>query len=552
MATTLERPQAETPHRPVPPETYGIDPEIYRRRWWTLTVLCTSLLIVIVGNSSLNITLPTLIRELGASTSQLQWMVDAYSLVFAGLLLTAGALGDRFGRKGALQIGLFGFLAACLGASQANSASMIIFYRAMMGVSAAFIMPSTLSILTNVFPPHERTKAIATWAGIAGGGAAIGPVSSGLLLHHFWWGSVFLVNVPIIAGALVAGHFLVPKSKNPDDAPLDAVGALLSIAGIVALVYAIIEAPDRGWGSAETIATLFLAFAFIGVFLTWERQTKDPMLNLSYFKDRRFSIGSAGMVLVFFAMFGLFFLITQYFQLVLGYDALGAGLRQAPMALALMLVAPNTARLAHRFGAHRVVAGGLTLVTASMLLLALLSVDSTYLQVLGAMLVGGVGMALTMSPLTASIMSAVPLHRAGTGSAINDTTRELGGSLGVAVLGSVVSSRYVSQLHPFTAGLPAAARTAAERSLGGALQVAQQLPEAARGAFIRAAQVAFVDALHIAVLVAAASAATGAVLVYRKLPHEGGHSAMPAASSELGPPDVATELGVPSSPQVTA
>jgi EmrB/QacA subfamily drug resistance transporter len=543
MATTVERP-AGAPPSAVPPESYGIDPEIYRKRWWTLAVLCTSLLIVIVGNSSLNITLPTLIRELGASTSQLQWMVDAYSLVFAGLLLTAGALGDRFGRKGALQIGLFGFLAACLGASQAGSATAIIFYRAMMGVSAAFIMPSTLSILTNVFPPHERTKAIATWAGIAGGGAAIGPVSSGLLLHHYWWGSVFLVNVPIIAGALILGHFLVPKSKNPDNAPLDVVGALLSIAGMVSLVYAIIEAPDRGWGSPETIATLTLAFAFIGVFLSWERQTKDPMLNLDYFRDPRFSVGSAGITLVFFAMFGLFFLITQYFQLVLGYDALGAGLRQAPMALTLMLVAPNTARLSARFGAHRVVSTGLSLVTLSMLLLALLTVDSSYPQVLGCMLIGGVGMALTMSPLTASIMSAVPMTRAGTASAVNDTTRELGGSLGVAVLGSVLSSRYVSGIHPLTSKLPAAARKAAEQSLGGALEVAKQLPGEAGKTFARAAQVAFVDGLHIAVLVAAAVAASGAVIVFRKLPHAGGHSEAPSHAGALGSPDVAAELGV--------
>lgn len=531
-------------------DTYGIDPDIYRKRWWTLAVLCTSLLIVIVGNSSLNITLPTLIRELGASTSQLQWMVDAYSLVFAGMLLSAGALGDRFGRKGALQLGLLGFLTACLGASQADSASWVIFYRALMGLSAAFIMPSTLSILTNVFPPHERTKAIATWAGIAGGGAAIGPVSSGLILDHFWWGAVFLVNVPIITGALIAGHFLVPKSKNPDDAPLDVVGALLSIAGMVTLVYAIIEAPEKGWGSAETIATLLLAFAFIGAFLTWERRAKDPMLNLSYFQDPRFSVGSAGMTLVFFAMFGLFFLITQYFQLVLGYDALGAGLRQAPMALALMVVAPNTARLSARFGANKVVATGLVFVTTSMLLLGLVSVDTLYLEVLGAMLIGGVGMALTMSPLTASIMSAVPLHRAGSGSAINDTTRELGGSLGVAVLGSVVSSRYVAELHSATGSLPEQARKVAEESLGGAIQVAHQLPERAQAAFIRAAQVAFVDAFHVAVYIAAAVAAFGAFVVYRKLPAAGGHTA--AVPSELGPPEVAQELGVPATPPATA
>jgi EmrB/QacA subfamily drug resistance transporter len=529
--------------------TFGIDPEVYRRRWWTLTVLCTSLLIVIVGNSSLNITLPTLIRELDASTSQLQWMVDAYSLVFAGLLLTAGALGDRFGRKGALQLGLIGFLCACLGASQSQSATAVVAYRGLMGVSAAFIMPSTLSILTNVFPPHERPKAIATWAGIAGGGAAIGPISSGVLLHHFWWGSVFLVNVPIIALALLAGHYLVPRSRNPDEARVDVAGALFSTAGIVAVVYALIEAPERGWGSAETIATLALAGVLIALFLTWERETEAPMLDLAYFKDARFSVASSAMVLVFFAMFGLFFLITQYFQLVLGYDALGAGLRQAPMALVLMTVAPNSARLSASYGVHRVVASGLVLVAASMYLMTTLQVDTPYLEVLAFMVVGGVGMALTMSPLTASIMAAVPVTRAGSGSAINDTTRELGGSLGVAVLGSVVSSRYVSQLHDVSAGLPATARAVAEKSLGGALGVARQLPATAGRVLGRTAQEAFVSGLRVGTLVAGTVAAIGAVIVFRKLPHEGGHAAAPSA---LGPPEVAVELGIPTDPPAAA
>jgi EmrB/QacA subfamily drug resistance transporter len=529
------------PHTPDAPETYGIDPEIYRKRWWTLAVLCISLLIVIVGNSSLNIAIPTLIRDLGASTSQLQWMVDAYSLVFAGLLLTAGALGDRFGRKGALQLGLLGFMTACFGASQADSASWLIGYRAMMGVSAAFIMPSTLSILANVFPPHERTKAIATWAGIAGGGAAIGPISSGFLLHHFWFGSIFLVNVPIISGALLAGHFLIPKSKDPNKARLDVVGALLSTVGVVSLVYSIIQAPEKGWASVDTIGTLALAAVLITAFLLWERRTTDPMLDLSYFKDPRFSVASGGMVLVFFAMFGLFFLITQYFQLVLGYDALGAGLRQAPMALVLMTVAPNTARLSAKFGAHRVVAGGLALVATSMALLSLVTVDSSYLEVLAFMVVGGAGMALTMSPLTASIMASVPMHKAGSGSAINDTTRELGGSLGVAVLGSIVSSRYLHGIHDAIAALPVAARKAAEESLGGAIGVAHRLPGGAGRSLARTAQVAYVDGMHLAVLVAAAVAAFASVIVYRKLPHAGGHSAKPSA---LGPPEVAADLGV--------
>src|SRR6478672_1066808 len=233
----------------------AIAPEIYARRWWILTVLCTSLMIVIIGNTALNVALPTLSRDLGASTSQLQWMVDAYSLVFAGFLFTGGSLGDRFGRKGALQVGLLIFMFGSLFAALGNASWAVIAGRSIMGFGAAFVMPATLSILTNVFPPHERARAIAIWAGIAAAGAAIGPVASGFLLRHFSWGSVFYLNVPIVIAALVAGRFILPTSRDPEESKLDPPGALLSILGLGALVYAIIEAPDHGWASAETLLT---------------------------------------------------------------------------------------------------------------------------------------------------------------------------------------------------------------------------------------------------------------------------------------------------------
>src|SRR5687768_14244704 len=252
---------------------HGIDPKVYARRWWTLAVLCTSLMVVIVGNTALNIALPTLGRALDASITSQQWMVDAYALVFAGLLFTAGAIGDRFGRKGALQIGLLVFLAGSVFAALNDSASAVILGRAIMGVGAAFVMPSTLSIISNVFPPHERTRAIAIWAGIAGGGAALGPVMSGFLLEHFWWGSVFLVNVPIIAFALIAGRIVVPTSRDPEEQRLDVVGALLSIAGIGSLVYAIIEAPNHGWASPQSLVWFALAIVLLVAFVTWERRT---------------------------------------------------------------------------------------------------------------------------------------------------------------------------------------------------------------------------------------------------------------------------------------
>ena len=341
----------------------AIDPLVFERRWKILAVLCTSLMVVIVGNTALNVALPTLARELRASTPAQQWMVDSYGLVFAGLLLTAGTIGDRYGRKGALQIGLLVFLAGSLSAAFMDSAGGVIAGRAVMGFGAAFVMPATLSILTNVFPPHERGKAIAIWAGISGGGAAIGPVASGFLLTHFSWGSVFLVNVPIIVVALVAGKVLLPTSRDPEPGALDPIGAVLSIAALGALVYAIIEAPHRGWASNTSLAWFAAAILLIAAFLMWELRNSAPMLDLRYFLDPRFGVAAGVITLVFFAMLGFFFLLTQYFQLVLGYGTLEAGVKQLPFAAVMMLLAPNSPRLAAKFGTNRVVAFGLVCVT---------------------------------------------------------------------------------------------------------------------------------------------------------------------------------------------
>jgi EmrB/QacA subfamily drug resistance transporter len=507
------------------------------RRWWILVVLCTSLIIVIVGNTALNIALPTLARQLGASARQLQWMVDAYGLIFAGLLFTAGALGDRFGRKGALQAGLLVFLAGSLVATFASGANMVIAGRAIMGVGGAFVMPSTLSILSNVFPAHERTKAIAVWAGISGGGAAIGPVASGFLLAHFWWGSVFLVNVPIILTALIAGQILLPTSRDSEQARLDVVGALLSIATMVTLVYAIIEAPASGWGSATTLLRFALAIVFGIVFIWWERRAPKPMLDLALFRDRRFSVASSGMSLVYFAMFGVFFLMTQYFQLVLGYSTLTAGISQFPFALVMMAVAPQTPRLAARHGAGTVVATGLGLVALGLTFIALLSRSTShYWQLLPIFLVLPAGMALTMSPLTAQIMSAVPLGRAGVGSAMNDTTRELGGALGVAVLGSLVASRFTSHLAPALAGLPADVRRVSTGGLASALGAARGLGGESGAALAHAAKQSYMSGFHTAAIAGAGAALVASVCVYRLLPRPGS-MLVPTSSTPASPAD---------------
>ncbi len=492
---------------------------LHDKRWWTLAVLCLSLLIVFVGNSSLNVTLPTLSRELGATESQLQWVVAAYSLVFAGLLFSTGALGDRYGRKGTLQIGLILFLVGAGFASLSTVMWQLIACRAVMGAAAAMIMPSTLSILINVFPPHERTKAIAIWASITGAAGGFGPLISGWLLGHFWYGSVFLVNVPIIIVALVAGHFLVPKSRDPQEARLDPLGAVLSIIGIVALVYGLIEAPDKGWLSAPTLIAFFIAVTVLTAFVFWELHTSEPMLEIRFFRNPAFSTGTTGMILLFVALYGVMFLITQYFQLVLGNSPLVAAARLLPMAMILLAVSLTTPRLTSQFGAHRVVAAGMLSLATGMILLSQLTTTTPYWYIVVCFVPFSSGMALAMSPMTASIMSAVPARRAGMGSAMNDATRELGAALGVAVLGSIAASRYGAQIAPALSGLSPTDQSTATSSIAGALNVASTLGASAGDALTSAAQSAFLSGVHFAVLIGASLAVISAGIVFRYLPH---------------------------------
>ncbi len=493
------------------------------RRWWTLAVLCLSIIIVFVGNSSLNVAIPVLSRELHATTSQLQWVVAVYSLVFAGLLFSTGALGDRYGRKGALQLGLLLYLIGAGAATLSTSMWQLIACRAVMGAAGALIMPSTLSILINVFPPEERTKAIAVWASFMGAAGAIGPPISGLLLVHFWYGSIFFINVPIIAVALISGQFLLPRSRDPQQAPLDPLGAVLSIIGVVTLVYGLIEAPDKGWASGPTLGAFAIAAVILAVFVWWESRVEEPMLDIRYFRNPAFSTASGGMILVFLGMFGVMFLLTQYFQLVLGFSALGAAVRLLPMPPIMLLVSPQTPRLTARFGVPRVVAGGMTLVALGFALFARIGIHSPYLYVLLSLIPFISGMALTMSPMTTAIMSAVPPRRAGAGSAMNDATRELGAALGVAVLGSLAASRYASALRGVTASLPPAERHLAGSSLTGALQVASRLPARSAALVSHGARVAFVDGIHVACIAGVALALLAVGLVLRFLPSEVRH-----------------------------
>jgi EmrB/QacA subfamily drug resistance transporter len=493
------------------------------RRWWTLAVLCLSLILVFAGNATLNVAIPTLSRDLQATTSQLQWVVSIYSLVFAGALFTTGALGDRFGRKGALQVGLLMYLAGALLATVSTDMSQLIACRALMGLAAAFIMPSTLSILINVFPPHERPRAIAIWGACIGAAPPLGPVISGVLLAHFWYGSAFLVNVPIVVVALVGGWFLVPTSRDPEQAAFDPLGAVTSVVGIVALVYALIEAPDRGWTNGVTVGSFAVAAAGLAAFVAWELRARQPMLDMRYFKNKAFSTGTAGMILVFLGMYGTMFLVIQYLQLVLGYSALSTAVRILPMAPIMMIVAPLTPRLTARIGTNRTVASGMVLTAAGFALLAGLTAHSSYLYVLACFIPLISGIALTMAPMTSAIMSAVPARRAGAGSAMNDATRELGAALGIAVLGSIAASRYTASLDDVAGLLPAASRSSARSSLAGALEAASKLPAAARNLVTTAAQNAFIDGIRLAAVVGVVLALVAAVVVRRNLPAHVAH-----------------------------
>jgi EmrB/QacA subfamily drug resistance transporter len=481
----------------------------YDRRWWTLGVLCLSLVMIVVANASLNVALPTLVKDLHAGSSSLQWIVDAYSLVFAGLLLTAGSLGDRYGRRLALNGGLLIFGGASGLAAFANSSSQLIAARAVMGVGAALVMPATLSVLAHVFPPAERRQAIAIWAGFAGVGAALGGVTSGWLLQHFWWGSIFLTNVVVVAIALIAGAFLIPSANEDHEPSLDLVGALLSIGGLGSLVYAIIEAPGRGWLSMPTLAAFLIAAAILFAFARWELHIPEPMLDLRFFRNPQFAAAASSITLVFFVMFGMIFVLTQYLQLVLGYSPLGAGVRMLPWAVVYMLSTRRSARFVERFGQRMVVSWGLVVVAAGLALLAPSGLHANYPLLALSLVVSAAGMGMVTAPSTGAIIVSLPLNKAGVGSAVNDTTRELGGALGVAVMGSLLASLYRGDL-------PASAH-AATTSLGAGIDAAATLPGPAGAALALAARVAYVHAFDITMLVAVGVALLAAALISRVL-----------------------------------
>ena len=493
----------------------------YKRRWLILLVLNVSLLVIVVDNSILNVAIPSIVNQLGASTSELQWIVDSYTLVFAGLLLTAGSLGDRFGRLPALQFGLAVFGIGSLLAALSDSSGQLIATRAFMGIGGAFIMPATLSIIANVFPAPERGKAIGVWAATAGVAIALGPLIGGFLLEHFYWGSVFLVNLPIVAIGILAGVFLIPDSKDPAAPKLDPVGAIASIVGLSLLLYAVIEAPTKGWTASSTVLAFTGGAVVAAFFFWWELHTDKPMLDLRFFKNPRFSAGSGAISAVFFAMFGSIFVLTQYFQFVLGYSALQTGVRLLAWAIPTMIVAPLSAKVVQHIGTKLTVAGGLSLVSIGLLLFTGVNEHSAYFPgIMLRMILMSTGMALTMAPATDSIMGSLPLAKAGVGSAVNDTTRQVGGAVGVAVVGSVFTSVYASHLADSMRGapIPPPALDTAQEGIGNAFGVALTVGGQTGADLVAAAKTAFVDAFHVGLYVGAGVALIGAIAVLIWMP----------------------------------
>jgi EmrB/QacA subfamily drug resistance transporter len=492
-------------------------------------VLVVSLLVVVLDNTVLNVALKVLSdpqHGLGATQGQLEWAINSYTLVFAGMLFTFGVLGDRLGRKKILIGGLVLFALTSLVSAYAHNPGQLIAARAVMGMAGAAIMATTLPIITNVFDPRERAKAIGTWAGAVGIGVALGPIVGGALLENFWWGSIFMINLPIIAVGLVFVTTIVPDSKNPTPGRVDLPGVLLSIVGLAALVYGIIEGGESGFDTMSVWAWIALGVAALAAFVWWENRTDHPSLDVSLFRIPRFSAAVSLVGISFFAAMGVFFFISFYLQLVRGYTPLQTGLLMLPFAAAQLVFAPMSASMVKRFGGKAVSAFGISVVSLATLGYLLMDETSPLWIVVLMFFVFGMGMANIMPPATESIMASLPREKAGVGSAVNNTVRQVGGALGVAILGSVLSSVYRSNMDSTVASLPpqapAQARDAIGESVAGAHAVAENLAGTPFASFaptlVKAADAAFVTAVHAAAIGSAIVGLIGLLVVLKWLP----------------------------------
>ncbi|WP_316745329.1 MFS transporter [Streptomyces sp. MK7] len=453
----------------------------YARRWWALLVLCLSLLIIVMANTALTVAAPDMTRDLGLSSADLQWVIDGYTVPYAALMLLLGAIGDKYSRRGALVLGLVVFGGGAVFGSLADSATTVIAARAVMGVGAALIMPATLSLLAATFPRAERAKAITLWTATAGLAIAAGPVVAGALLKDHGWASTFLINVPIAAVALVAALALVPPSRARHHERIDHVGGLLSVIWIGSLVYMIIEGPHFGW-DAKAVTAAAVAGAGLVAFVLWELRHPRPIIDVRRFTARRFAGSNLAVALFFLAVFGAFYYLTQHLQFVLGYDALATGLRMLPLAGAVFAGSALTGYLTPRVGMRWTVTAGMAGGTAALALLTRVDGSSSYGDFVAPLVILGLAIGLALSPCTDAIMGAFPESELGVGGAVNDTSLELGGSLGIAILGSLLSTSYSHHLSDTTAGsgLPASALSTAQDSVGAGYAVAQGIGDKAR------------------------------------------------------------------------
>jgi EmrB/QacA subfamily drug resistance transporter len=490
-------------------------------RWRILGVLVLALLVTSIDHTIINVAMPRLVGDLGANSAELQWIVASYTIVFAGLLLTAGSLGDRFGRRHALLGGLASFLAGSVIAATAGSTTALIVGRCVMGVGGALIMPTTLSILVNVFgDPRERAKAIAAWTAASGVGIAVGPIIGGALMRNYSWSSVFWINVPLLVAAFVGTLHLVPESRDPNATRLDPFGAILSIAAISSLVYAIVQAPDRGWTSTASLASFAIGSAIGAVFVIWEMRREDPMLDIRLFRNRNFSAGSIALTLLFFAMAGTVFLQAQYLQFVLDYTPLAAGFALIPAAFGMLLGTGAGAHLAAKHGGRIAVTAGTTIAAVGVAVQAALVDGGSYVPTGVGLLLFGLGAGIAMPAATEMIMASLPPARAGVGSAVNDTVREFGGALGVAVIGSVAATSYASSMHSELdrfSGLTSLNRSLLANNVGAALDASRTL--GAQGAEIATvARNAFVHSMNDSLWIGVGLALCASVVAFSQLP----------------------------------
>jgi EmrB/QacA subfamily drug resistance transporter len=502
-----------------------VSPSVHDRRWWVLGVLCVVVLIVVIDNTIVNVALPVLSKDLHASNSSLQWIVDAYSLPFAGLLLAGGGLSDRLGRKRVMQCALVAFGVFSVMAAFSSSVTTLLVARSLMGASAAFIFPATLSTLTVAFESaSERAKAFGVWGAAGGVAIAIGPVVGGALLVHFWYGSIFLINAPLVLVAVVASAYVVPESRSPQRRRLDVAGLVLGTLGVASLTFAIIEGPSWGWRSTSTLVLFAVAVLSLGSFVRVETRREGPLLDVRVFKNRTFSAGAGSIAVNYFCLFGFIFLITQYFQLIRGYSALSAGVHTLPFAVVTMIATPLGAVAALKLGTRYVVSAGLLILGAALAWGGFVAAGAAYVgPIVAIMMIMAFGFSLVNAPATASLMNTLSPEQIGAGAAVNETTRELAGTMGVAVVGSVFSSLFGPQvraaLHPYLAhGLSLRDLDRAASSTHAAQLVVAHFPAALRPAIDEKVTGAFMDGLHRGCLVAGAVAVVAAIAVFTHLP----------------------------------